>query len=136
FAEAIAAAEKMLAIEREVFGNLHEDVAGSLGYIALMQGEKGDFAAAKKARQEVLAICTKRHGDDHWRVADARRALADVDRLATLTPEQRSRLRQADQLNGSALRLHGQGKVREAIPLAERAVAIRQQVLGEKHPTY
>src|SRR5437867_3327547 len=52
--EAIAAAEKMLAIEREVFGNFHEDVAGSLEQLAEMHEQREDFAAARKARQEVL----------------------------------------------------------------------------------
>jgi hypothetical protein len=54
-AEAIASAEKMLAIGREVFGDFHPEVAGSLAFVAEMYEEKEDFAAARKARQEPLA---------------------------------------------------------------------------------
>src|SRR5438552_7614587 len=97
--EAIAAAEKMLAIEREVFGNFHEEVAGSLEQIAEMQEQREDFAGAPKARQEVLAIRAKLHGDKHWRVTDARLALTHVDLLAKLKPEQRRQLNEANQLN-------------------------------------
>src|SRR5262245_36922550 len=43
--EAIATAEKMLAVEREVFGNFHEDVAGSLEQIAGMHERREDLTA-------------------------------------------------------------------------------------------
>src|SRR5947209_8678694 len=66
--EAVAVAEKMLAIERAVFGNFHEDVAGSLEFLAGMQDALHDFPVARKARQEVLAIKTKLLGAQHWQV--------------------------------------------------------------------
>jgi len=66
--EAIAAGEKVLAIEREVFGNIHPDVAGSLQFLAEMHAGREDFPAARQARQEVLAIQTKLLGRRHWQV--------------------------------------------------------------------
>ena len=85
-AEAITAAEKMLAIEREVLGAEHQEVAASLEWLAEVYVEREDFAAARKARQEVLALRVKLHGEKHWQVTDARLALADVERLAALSP--------------------------------------------------
>jgi hypothetical protein len=46
YAEAIAAAEKMLAIERRVFGDMADDVAGSLQRIGRCHAARADFAAA------------------------------------------------------------------------------------------
>ena len=84
--EAITAAEKMLAIEREVLGAEHPEVAVSLEWLAQVYIEREDFAAARKARQEVLALRGKLHGMKPWQVTDARLALADVERLAALSP--------------------------------------------------
>jgi hypothetical protein len=102
-AEAIAACEKKLAIEREVFGNVHEEVAGTLEQLAQMHEEREAFAAAKQARQEVLALWTKRHGATHWRVTDARLALAQVDQLAQLTAAERRQLDEARRLPGGGV---------------------------------
>ena len=51
-AEAIAAAEAMLAIERKVLPEGHADLAGWLGWLAELQVEREDFAAANAARRE------------------------------------------------------------------------------------
>src|SRR5262249_58395526 len=48
-AEAVLAAEQMLAIERAVLGDSHEDVAGSLQQLAELHEERDDVAAARKA---------------------------------------------------------------------------------------
>ncbi|MFM7071767.1 MAG: tetratricopeptide repeat protein, partial [Planctomycetota bacterium] len=52
---------------------------------------------------------------------------------ATLTKQQQ-RLEQADKLNSQFGELYEKGKYREAIPLAEQALKIRKEVLGEEHP--
>ena len=46
---------------------------------------------------------------------------------------QSSELQEAEKLNQQVILLHQQGKYTEAIPLAERALAIRQKVLGGEH---
>ena len=43
-------------------------------------------------------------------------------------------LAEAKELNRRAFELHGAGRYEEAIPLAERALAIREKVLGLEHP--
>ena len=119
--EAIAAAEKMLALERQLFGDVHPKVAGSLQFLAVVHEAREDFAAARKARQEVLAIQTKLLGARHWQVTDARLALEGVERLARLAPADRRRLAEAGQLNGRVVQLYRQGKSHEALPLAQKA---------------
>src|SRR5207237_1330043 len=78
-AEGVPAWEKKIAIEREVFGNEHEDLAKSLGHLANVHELREDFLAARKAREEVLALRTRLHGEKDWQVTDARLALSNLD---------------------------------------------------------
>ena len=39
-------------------------------------------------------------------------------------------------MNQRVVELFAQGKYREALELAQKALAIRQQLLGEEHPDY
>jgi tetratricopeptide (TPR) repeat protein len=135
-AEAVTAAEKALALERQLFGDVHEEVVGSLQWIARLQEQREDFAAARRACREVLTIRRKLDGPGHWRVADARRALEDLERRSGLSPAQRQRLGEASRLNEEARALYGRGKSREAIRAAQQALAISKEVLGERHPDY
>ncbi|XYI00859.1 CHAT domain-containing protein [Sorangium sp. So ce1128] len=43
-------------------------------------------------------------------------------------------LKEAERLNRDAMVLHGEGRIDAAIPLAERALAIREKALGRDHP--
>ena len=47
--EAVAAAERMLAVEREVFGDAHVDVAGSLERVGALRRRLGEWGAAAAA---------------------------------------------------------------------------------------
>jgi tetratricopeptide (TPR) repeat protein/CHAT domain-containing protein len=131
--EAVIAAEKMLAIERQVFGDVHEDVAGSLEQLAEMHEQREDFAAARKARRGQLAVQVKLYGEKDWRATDTRVLLSDVDLLGKLETEQRRQLREADSLLGRVSQLDDQGKAREALPLAKKALEIRRSVYGAEH---
>jgi hypothetical protein len=62
--EAIVAGEKELAIERQIFGDTHDDVAGSLDGIAGMHEDRDEFAAARTARREILEIELRLYGAD------------------------------------------------------------------------
>jgi tetratricopeptide (TPR) repeat protein len=134
--EAIAAAEKMLAIERKVFGKVHEEVAGSFAYLADLHAARDDFAAARTARQEVLTVYTKLYGDKDWRVTDARRSLEDLDRLARFAPAGRQQFRQAVALRRQAVRLQSSRRFADAERLYKEALEIWKSMLGEKHPEY
>jgi CHAT domain-containing protein/Tfp pilus assembly protein PilF len=135
-ADAIAAWAKKLALERQAWGTGHPNVIPSLQALALLQELVDDFPEARQALREALAIRTKQLGEKHWWVGDARRALADLDFRAKLKPADRASLRQADSLNKQVVQLWQAGRSREALPLAQRAVSIFSQTLGEGHPTY
>src|SRR5262249_44194394 len=71
-----------------------------------------------------------------WRTTDAGWGLTDSERLAKLSREQRQQLARATELIRDVVRLHGQGKYREALPLAQQALALRKGGLGGRHLAY
>jgi CHAT domain-containing protein/tetratricopeptide (TPR) repeat protein len=134
--EAIALTEKALALTREVRGEAHPETIDLRQALAQAYEDQANFPAAQKQRRQVLATLTRWHGKDHWQVTDARLALEGVERLARLTPADRRRLAEAGQLNGQALQFYQQRKIAAALPLAQKALEIQKQVLGERHPDY
>ena len=102
-----------------------------------MQEAARDWAEAGKALTEVLAIRQRQPDQKDWRIADARRALADLDQRAELRPRPAS----AAQGSGSTERLQrrlftSQGKYAEGIEPCRKAMEIRGELLGENHPDY
>jgi tetratricopeptide (TPR) repeat protein/CHAT domain-containing protein len=134
--EAMALGEKALALTREVRGEHHPEALNLGESLAQAYEQQANFPAAKKHRQQVLAIQSRLHGNDHWQVTDARLALEYVQLLVHLDPQERALLQEATTLNLRVFELWRAGKSREALPLAQRAVAIRGKVLGERHPDY
>ncbi|MEH2379316.1 MAG: tetratricopeptide repeat protein, partial [Nostoc sp.] len=47
---------------------------------------------------------------------------------------QSAQLAEAERLNQQVIQLYNEGKYSEAIPLAERMLAIHKQISGEEHP--
>jgi CHAT domain-containing protein/Tfp pilus assembly protein PilF len=135
-AEGLGEWQKKLALERAVWGAASANLVPSLQVLAQAQEAVNDFPRARQALQEVLAIQKKQLGEKHWQVGDARRALTDLDFRAKLRPADRDLLRQADSLNAQVVNLHRAGRSRQALPLAQRALAIRGRLLGEDHPDY
>jgi CHAT domain-containing protein/tetratricopeptide (TPR) repeat protein len=135
-AEAIKAAEAMLAIEREVLGETSENAIGSLKLLAQIYLDREDWVAAKRDRTQVLALRTKALGKEHWKVTDARLALEDVETFAKLSPDQRGRLPEAEKANHEMAAMYREGKYRDATRLARRCVDIYRGVLGESHREY
>jgi CHAT domain-containing protein/Tfp pilus assembly protein PilF len=135
-AEGVAEWQKKLALERSVWGKDHPNVVPSLQHLARLQEAVDEFAGARQALREVLAIQVRRLGEKHWEVGEARRALADLDFRAKLKPADRALLLQANVLNWQASQLWEAGRSRQALPLAKRAVEIRGKLLEEGHPDY
>jgi CHAT domain-containing protein/Tfp pilus assembly protein PilF len=129
-------AEKALAMTREVRGEQHSETLQLGQALAERYEQQANFPAAKKHRQQLLSTLTRLHGRDHWEVTDARLALEHVERLAQMAPADRRRLTQLEQLNDQMDQLYQQGKIREAFALAQKALEICKQVLGERHPDY
>jgi hypothetical protein len=62
--------------------------------------------------------------------------VADLDRRAAMSPDQRQRLEAADQLIELAVTLHRQGKYADGIDPCRNAMEIRGELLGQGHPDY
>jgi CHAT domain-containing protein len=127
--EALALADKILAIDQKIFGKDHALVAQTLALVALIQVQKDDFASARKTCREVLVLETRLHGPKHWRVIDAQSALDRVAKVAALSVEKRRQLVKAWQLHTQAEDLIKQKRLGPALPLAEEAAQLRKNLL-------
>src|SRR5689334_19020500 len=63
--EAVSAADRMLEVERALFGPKHEDVAGALEFAAGADMANGEFERASARLREALAISESALGPDH-----------------------------------------------------------------------
>jgi tetratricopeptide (TPR) repeat protein len=133
-AGAIASARRVLALERSLFGNAHEEVADTLELLANLQVARRDFAGARMSRVEVLRVRQRLYGAGDWRVADARQALADLARWERMSPAERTAWMEAGQLNDRTVQLDREGRGMEAVAVARQEVALCRRLLGEAHP--
>jgi tetratricopeptide (TPR) repeat protein len=134
--EAVVATEKEPTLVRELFGKEHKNVVVLLQFLAQLQERREDWAATRKARQEVLTVQQRLLGKTDWRVTDARLALAGVEQRSRLTAQQCGQLRQTAELRQQFGRLAGSGKYREAVPVVQQELTLRKELLGEQHPSY
>jgi tetratricopeptide (TPR) repeat protein len=123
-------------MERVLFGSMHRDVRLTLTGLARLCERKGDWAGAMQARQEAATIQEQLWGKKHWQALDARWEAADQERRERMTDEQHQKLKLAAALDGRMARLHQQGRFREALEPARRALSLRKEVFGHKHPDY
>jgi tetratricopeptide (TPR) repeat protein len=132
--EMVAAWNKKLAIEREVYGNVHAVVADSLAYLAQIHELDDNFKGSGKAWQEVVVIQRKLHGGKDWRVTNAKLDLKDMKVMAGLSPEDRQRLKQATIiLSRKVTSLYQGGQFKAALPVAQRVVNTYRQLLGKEN---
>ncbi len=96
--DAIVAHEEALAIFRRDLGPLHPNVSASLGNMAMVHVDLGDFVVAEKQLRESLRIIELNWGEHHPDAAHCLTNLADT--------------------------LRGQNRCAEAVPLYRRALAI------------
>src|SRR5262249_55179758 len=130
--EAAAVAEKLVALERELFGPAHVTVASSLGLVARLHEARGAFGPAAKARAEVLAVQARLDGRDHRPTTHRPDQLAEVQARARLEPAALRRVRRATALNARVEGLWRAGRSAEALPLALEALALFRATLGER----
>jgi tetratricopeptide (TPR) repeat protein len=134
--KALAAAERIVALEKEVLGETDAKVIDSLQRLARWREVLGQFVKAIRLRQEVLRLQEKRLGKGHWQTSDARWDLHDSRRRAGMSPEDRAAFLQAQAENRRVEQLYQQGRSREALPSAVKVVVLYRKVLGEKHPRF
>jgi CHAT domain-containing protein len=100
----------------------------------LCQAEK--FAEAQEVARQIVELRSRVQGAEHWQTADARQRLDNLKRWKRLSAAERNRLSEAAELNTRVIQLAEAGKFGEALPLAQKALTTRRELLGENHPVY
>jgi CHAT domain-containing protein/tetratricopeptide (TPR) repeat protein len=131
---ATAKGRKLLNLERELFSVDDQRVAATTNWLVRSYLRQNNIAAARSLRTEVLEIAERKHGRNHWRVIDAKLALADIDRAAKFTDTERKNLELADSLMLKEVDLDGAGKTRESIAVAKEELSIEVNLWGPNHP--
>jgi len=131
--KAVAAGESMLALERQLLGDVHPEIALSVEWLAWRYQQLKDWDAARTKWQRALEIRTALHGKKNWQTINARLALEDVAVLARTTPEQRQLLERAEAANRKLGELHRQETYHQAASVAASAVEIYRDIFGEMH---
>jgi tetratricopeptide (TPR) repeat protein len=150
FSEAEPLTRRALAIDEEVFGPDHPDVATRLNNLARLLHDTNRLAEAEPLIRRALAIDEKSFGADHPDVAIDLNNLAgllqDTNRLAEAEPLIRRALaideknfgpdhtNVATRLNNLAQLLQNTNRLAEAEPLMQRALAIDEKSFGSDHP--
>jgi len=134
--DALAALDKALSIELEVFGAVDEQIAGTLMWQARLHRQSDDFAHARKLLERAHSILDRLFGKSDWRTGDARRALADLGHRARLSPKERERLNKARTLSVRSVRLYRAGRYGDAIRIGKDVLEIFRAVIGESDPAY
>src|SRR5262245_35213681 len=94
----------------------------------------GRFAEAVAPAQQVLAICEKALGPDHWQTSDAHRTVEDLRKIAALPEEGHRAMASVGDVQGRILTAHSKGHYAEAEELSRTLLSIRRKWLGENHP--
>jgi hypothetical protein len=85
------------------------------------------------AAAELHALRAKVQGPDHWETANARWALAALQKVAALPEEKRRGWRKSAQKDAEAGRLEEQARFAKALPLREGYLSWCLEILGEDH---
>ncbi|MDB9314662.1 tetratricopeptide repeat protein, partial [Spirulina sp. CS-785/01] len=121
--------------------NIYEAISDGQGTIAtgIYFGytliELGETERAINIFQTLLEVAQENNLSELEEIAEQGLQAARNQNNSTQTSEQNPQLAEAERLNQQVEQLYQAGKYEEAIPLAERALEIRQQVLGEEHPS-
>ena len=94
---------------------------------------RNEFEQAIEKRREIVELRTDLFGDDYWRTGDARRSLQHAEHLAHLTNEQLDELEVAYRCMEAVNSLSAESKYQDAIVSCEKALKIRETILGLRH---
>ncbi len=150
YAEAEPHLRAALAIQRQIHGEEHWDVAKSLNSLGVLLHAKGDYAAAQSCLEEALAMHRKIYGNEHPDVAQDLNNLGVVLRVQGADAQAEPMLRQAlairrhlygdehretaETLNNLANLLRSREDYAGAEPLCRDVLTVRRKLLGEEHP--
>jgi CHAT domain-containing protein/Tfp pilus assembly protein PilF len=96
--------------------------------------EKDRYAEAIQTAAELLALRRRVQGADHYEAVSVKWYVETLRKVAALPAGRRAAWRQAEQGDQEARRLERKGQFAQALPLEQRLLELRRQVLGEAHP--
>ncbi|WP_013630026.1 CHAT domain-containing protein [Rubinisphaera brasiliensis] len=130
--EAIAAGEQVLAIERELFGDAHEELTGTLEWLSNQNLAQQKMQPAKMYSAELLRVQENLDGKDGWQSVSARWKLDYIQKVSKVDPLALAKMLaiEADYHRQVADGEHAEAaeKILELVPLEEEA-------LGKDHPS-
>ncbi len=136
FNEAMELLEQAYSLEESVFGPAHAEMLGTLDVLAQLAERKQDEKQLIDIRKRQHRMMKHLYGEANYRTQDASRAITTAEQNATRSPEDRTRLQQAKELNNTAVKFFNEGNYAAAVQIAKQAAEIHKQVLGEQHPSY
>ncbi len=95
---------------------------------------QGRFTDAVGPARQIQALCERVLGVNHWRSADARRGIADLDSMARLPEQGRKAIQSVRALNEQREDAYWKGRYAEAERVGRELLAINLRWLGESHP--
>ncbi len=131
--QAIQLAQRVLAIEVEIFGEKHFELSGTLNLIARQYATLDQFDAALNTLARRSALLAELPNLPSWQVKDGQRDLDNLRLLSQLTDEDRAEVRRAAVLSEQSSALASGQSIAEAVQLAREVLAIRERVLGGEH---
>jgi tetratricopeptide (TPR) repeat protein len=94
----------------------------------------GKFAEAVEPAKEVLAICERALGKEHWKTRDARGDVATLMHIAGLPEEGRRAMASVGSLKDKRTTATKDNRYAEAERLSQDLLVIHRRWLGEVHP--
>jgi serine/threonine-protein kinase len=141
---------RSLALQRELYGDRHPEIADTLDDLGVVHWERSDYDAAEPLFREALGLRIDFHGEQDIRSAEIMANLASVLRVKgeyetakTLLEKSLSIRRQllggdnlevAEGLQSYAVLLHEMGQYRQAEAMYDEALAMRRDLLEKDHP--
>jgi CHAT domain-containing protein/tetratricopeptide (TPR) repeat protein len=134
--DAAQEAEAALVVERNKLGELSHDVVESLSFLARLHEARGDWTAAANHLQELVSVRERQDLRQDWHVRDARQMLADLNRRAAMTPDQRQRLLWVRDQNQYAVSLSAKEQHQAAAAVMRGVLPAVRELMGEGHRDY
>jgi CHAT domain-containing protein/tetratricopeptide (TPR) repeat protein len=130
FDQAVPVAERILELERQAGGGMTMRVAEALSRLAELHEPRGDWRRALELRREAVSVRERVDGKDHWRMADARLALAFAEKVAGLGAADRAKVQAALRKEQEATRLFAQSKYEQVERVTLEVLATYQAMVG------
>lgn len=132
YAEALAAMEQMLTIERRWLPEDHHEIDTSLEMLIELNEVLENWASVDALRKQTVTRAETLFGGASWQAVEARQGLEHTRLLRAWTADDRARWREARrELAEAALLAKSSATAAEAVAQAQRAAAVFKELYGE-----